>query len=190
MWKVGDLDREDQTIEREWLAINRRLLDKEKEVNGLFSGTKALLSNVLYVNKRSSACEIHWVRKAATEETPIATKKMVSVEPESDWRCRTKMGDRFVVYEAGGQGPILHDFIVKVKPNTVHLHEDEETAEQLNCKWLYESRGGATPAELRADERDQQAAILEAMGFQREAVLNCLDATQGNVEQAIAILTS
>lgn len=36
----------------------------------------------------------------------------------------------------------------------------------------------------------KQAADLEAMGFQREAVLACLEATQGNVEQAIAILTS
>ena len=44
------------------------------------------------------------------------------------------------------------------------------------------SRGGGQWAE--------QAADLQAMGFQREAVLACLEATQGNVEQAIAILTS
>ena len=93
------------------------------------------------------------MRTAATETMPIATKKMGSIEPGKDYRIRTKMGDRFVVYmyEAGGQGPILHDIIVKMKPNTAHLHEDDETAEALNCEELWTSRGGATAEEIRAD---------------------------------------
>ena len=46
--------------------------------------------------------------------------------------------------------------------------------------WDGVSRGGGQWAE--------QAADLQAMGFQREAVLACLEATQGNVEQAIACI--
>ena len=162
LWKAGELDREDQKIEQERDAMNNRLHEKEEEVNAEFSGGRGQASNVLYVNKRSFACEVHWVRKAATEEMPIETKKMASVEPEKDYRCSTKMGVRFVVYEAGGQGPILHDIIAKMKPNTVHLHEDEEAAGQLNCKWLWESRGGATPEEVRADAVGRPSAENES----------------------------
>ena len=151
LWKAGELDRDDPMIENERVAMNNRLLEKEEEINGEFSGTRAQLSRVFYKNGRSFTCEVHWVRPAATADSPIVTRKMASIEPGKNYRCRTKMGDRFVVYEAGGQGPILHDIIVKMQPNTVHLDEDEETAERLNCEELWTSRGGATPEEIRAD---------------------------------------
>jgi hypothetical protein len=150
-WKAGELDRDDKKIEHERVTMNNRLQEKEEEVNADLSGPRAAISNVHYINKRSIAVEVHWVKTPATESTPIVTKKMASILPDKEYRCRTKMGDRFVVYEQGDTQRILHDAVVRMKPNEAFLHEDEETQERLKCENLWTSRGGATAEELRAD---------------------------------------
>ena len=66
-WKAGELDRDDQKIEHERVTMNKRLQEKEEEVNADLSGPRAVLSRVRYINKRSIAVEVHWVKIPATE---------------------------------------------------------------------------------------------------------------------------
>jgi hypothetical protein len=171
LWKAGQLEPDDAELAHMQVKLQYKVQEMEAAHNTEFSGPRAILSAVHYHNGRSEAVDVHWVKTPATETTPMVTKRMASVQPGKEYRCRTKTGDRFVAFESGDDQRIIHELTSAPKPNDAFLRDDARAEHDALCQELWETRALAFSEtkssekgrdRLRQDAKDHASEIAKA----------------------------
>ena len=158
LWKAGQLESDDAELAHMQVELEYKV--QEMELSGHDTVVRRR-AGILFDNGRSKAVDVHWVRRAATETTPMVTKKMSSVQPGKDYRCTANVGDRFVVFDSGDDQRIVHEITATMtyeattglrSYNCAILRDDPRAEHDALCQKFWETYGTCVCNELATNQ--------------------------------------